>query len=60
MNREIDHCIGLGESGCEVFSSIVRGDDIDASLSRGFDDCLAHAAGFSGDKKLWRFRHKKC
>ena len=44
MDREVNHSGGLGHGAAEIFARIVGGGDIDAGLTSGFDDGLAHAA----------------
>jgi hypothetical protein len=44
VNGEVDHGIGRGKSGSEIFADIVCGGDYYVGLACGFDHSLAHAA----------------
>ena len=53
MNREINGAGRLGNREIEILPGVVGGGDWDGSLICGFDDGLAHAAGFSSDEERW-------
>ena len=53
MDGEIDDAAGLGDGGVEVLARVMGGGDGDVGLVGGFEDGLAHAAGFSSDEEVW-------
>ena len=53
MNGEIDGAGGLRNREVEIFADIMVRGDGNASVGGGFNDGLAHAAGFSSDEEIW-------
>jgi hypothetical protein len=55
VDREVDGTGGHGNGGVQVLTGVMGGRDGNSGKGGGFDDGLAHAAGFSSDEKV---RHK--